>query len=133
MYSGSSCTTRGCKRLPDDGAIDYHDPAEQPGHGRGRADGLRERRAQHVAQLGLRVVTAVSDLRILHVELETDDDHAEYSLLAALDHLVETVAAGTTGGYRIVITEVRQQLLHAERGAADRPNASLSSAQRGAS
>jgi hypothetical protein len=79
------------------------------------------------------VVTAVSDLRILHVELETDDDHAEHSLLAALDHLVETVAAGTTGGYRIRITEDRHQLLHAERGAADRPNASLSSAQRGAS
>jgi hypothetical protein len=30
MYSGSSCTTRGCKRLPDDGAIDYHDRPNSP-------------------------------------------------------------------------------------------------------
>jgi hypothetical protein len=79
------------------------------------------------------VVTAVSDLRTLHVEIETDNDHAEYTLRAVLDHLAHTVATGTTGGYRIVITEDRQQLLRAERGAADPPDASPSSPGRGAS
>jgi hypothetical protein len=86
-----------------------------------------------MAQLGHRVVRAVSDLRILHVEIDTEDDHADYNLRAVLDHLVHTIATGTAAGYRILITEDRQQLLCADRAAADPPDASPASARRGAS
>jgi hypothetical protein len=75
------------------------------------------------------VVTAVSDLRILHVEIETEHAHAEHHVRSLLDHLVHTIATG----YRILITEDRQPLLRAERAAADPPDASPSSARRGAS
>jgi hypothetical protein len=75
------------------------------------------------------VVIAVSDLRIFHVEIETEHAHAEHNLR---DHLVHTVATGTAGGYGIVITEDRQQLVRADRATADPPGASPSSVGRGA-
>jgi hypothetical protein len=94
---------------------------------------LRRRRDQPMAQLGHHVVTAVSDLRILHVEIQTEHADAEHHVRSLLDHLVHTDATGTAAGYRSLITEDRQPLLRAEGAAADPPDASPSSARRGAS
>ena len=49
----------------------------------------------------------MSDLRTIVVEIETDDDQAEYDLHGALGHLAETVASEVDGSYRIVVTEDR--------------------------
>ncbi len=58
----------------------------------------------------------MSNLRVLFVEIETEDDHEDYDLIGALTYLAATVAAGTSGLYRLVVTEDRHVIFRSAGG-----------------